>query len=72
MWVSASKVSVFPSVSRLLLLSNFLYVIRYPLTRPCLSGRNISFQERAIVVVVTSVGVISSGGDVGTEYNNDN
>jgi hypothetical protein len=49
-----------------------LYVIRYPLTRPCLSGRNISFQERAIVVVVTSVGVISSGGDVGTEYNNDN
>ena len=64
---SASKVSVFTSASRLVLLSNFLYVTRKPLIRPCLSGRNTSFQERLIVVDVTSLGTMSSGGDVGTK-----
>ena len=65
MWTSAPKVSVL-SASRLLRSSSFLYVTSYPLIRPCLSGRNMSFQDKDTVVGVTSVGVTSSGGDVGT------
>ena len=67
MKVFEANVRVFNSTSLLFLTVDFSYVNSKPLIMPCLLGRNISLQSKMIVVDVTSLTVIFSGGAVGTK-----